>query len=236
MNSDKFDKELSTLYQQRKSQVIEPKIDFEPQPKRAKYSPFKLLSIFLLGGTASFGIMAIISHLTPPPSKTIATHQNYATELLPAVTIKQEKPSIKTIKPLPPKPEIQSPSIPRPATATLEEKPLTLDVALATEVKVEVMSLPTMTQPLKVLKPTYKVMPKYKVNDAQAGLVDLSYHIAKNGSITDIKIINSNVNRALQRSAKRALAKWQYQDNLSQTQEQQVRFKFLAAPIKGETH
>ncbi len=69
MKDEQFDKELSELYQQRKSKIIAPNITLSSPSTKRNYSVIKLLSIFTVGGIASFGIMAVMSYFAKNPEE-----------------------------------------------------------------------------------------------------------------------------------------------------------------------
>lgn len=233
MSGDNFDKEIADLYQQRKDQLIVPKLDVQQEVIKNSYSPFKLLSIFLVGGMASFGIMAIISHLSSPLKKINEMNRSaYSTDLIiisPKVT---DKTPIVPLTPLPPKPEYKAPIV-NPNIAP-EKHPTNTNLNPDFQVigPVTVVSLPQITEPIMAIAPTYKVLPKFShhpTKSNQVGEVKLSYHIDINGNVNNIKIVSSNVNRDLQRSAKKALSQWRYKPNEKIKNEQLVQFIFTPA-------
>ena len=73
MSADKQDEVINKLYQQRKSAAIAPEITFETSEliatdfKEKHFSLMKYIVVILGGGLASFGILAIISHLAKAP-------------------------------------------------------------------------------------------------------------------------------------------------------------------------
>ena len=234
MKDEQFDKELSGLYQQRKSQIVAPNVNLGASSNIRKYSLFKLLSIFTVGGVASFGIMAIITHFAANPIKQkpmlIGQHQvDIADD-----KIKQVDDNVIVVKPkLLPKPEI----------TTLESEldiltPIKND-AQVNQVEdinlniVQIVELPRLNEPEFLIKPLYKVMPKFpnkSLQEQQSGAIRLRYEIDSTGSVKNIEVIKSDVSRPLQRSAKKALAKWKYkpEDNVQGSYE--IIFEFN--PIK----
>ena len=50
----------------------------------------------------------------------------------------------------------------------------------------------------------------------------------KHGSVNNIKIISSNLDRDLQRLAKKALQQWRFEPIVSQSTTREVMFKFTA--------
>ena len=230
MSRDNFDKEVAQLYQQRKQQIVAPEIKLQQEPSIHKYSPLKLLILFLAGGMASFGIMAIISHLSTNQSKTIDPKINSQTIKL--IELTPNKPTEKTIatsKPLPPLPIVNSPETPLilPVQAKANNhviKPAKISVAL-----MQVVTVPQLTEPKLVIEPIYKVLPEYPLDariNNQTGEIKLSYQIDSTGKVSHINIVSSSVEKVLQRSAKKALAKWQYKPNTQLSGPHEIIFKF----------
>ena len=72
-------------------------------------------------------------------------------------------------------------------------------------------------------------MPKYSHQALQAqqyGTIRLRYEIDATGSVKNIKIVNSEVSRELQRSAKQALAKWKYKQSTNVQRSYEIIFEF----------
>ncbi|GLX78271.1 hypothetical protein tinsulaeT_16110 [Thalassotalea insulae] len=232
MNNEPFDKELSALYQQRKSHIVAPNITLAESSNNKKYSLIKLLSIFTLGGVASFGIMAIMTHFakSPEPQQPMLTssHQVKIAEAPP----KPVDDEVIVIKPeLPPK----------PGTPTIESEIAKLAPAInsaqASNVEnidlnaIQIVKLPHLKEPEFIIKPIYKVMPKFSNNALraqQSGSIRLRYEIDRLGDVRNIEIINSNVSRALQRSAKKALAQWKYTPGENIKKNYEIIFEFTA--------
>lgn len=230
MSTDKFDNEIAQLYQQRKHQVVAPQIKLQQEPIYHKYSPLKLLTFFLAGGMASFGIMAVISHLSTNQNKIIVPVMNsQAIELIELTPNKVTEKTLVIIKPLPAMPEVNTPVTPlilpdHVITNTHTIKPVELKVNL-----IQVVTVPQLTEPTLVNEPIYKVLPEYSVdarNNNQAGEVKLNYQIDSFGKVNNIKIVSSSVDRNLQRTTKKALSQWLYKPNAQLSGEHEIIFKF----------
>ncbi|KGJ97348.1 energy transducer TonB [Colwellia psychrerythraea] len=232
MSTDKFDNEIAQLYQQRKQQIVVPKMKLQQEPSRHKYSPLNLLTLFLAGGMASFGIMAIVSHLSTSQIKAIDPAIN--SQAIKFIELAPNKPTEKTLatsKPLPPLPIVTSPETPRiiPVQTKTNNhviKPAKLAVAL-----IQLVTVPQLNEPKLIIKPIYKVLPEYPLDariNNQTGEVKLSYQIDTTGKVSHINIISSSVEKGLQRSAKKALAKWQYKPNAQLLGPHEIIFKFTA--------
>ena len=80
----------------------------------------------------------------------------------------------------------------------------------------------------EVLQPTFKIMPSINrvLSSNFNGRVKLAYNITKEGKVENIKIIQSNVPRDIEKSAKRALSQWRYPQQEAKDKELQVEFKF----------
>lgn len=95
---------------------------------------------------------------------------------------------------------------------------------------VKIVNLPLLKDPKLTIEPIYKVMPIYStkaLKDNQSGDIRLRYNIDKLGNVNNIYIVSSTVGRELQRSAKKALAKWRYNpiDNVQRDYEIIFEFK-----------
>lgn len=232
MSDENFDKEISLLYQQRKHEIDAPEINLPPTNTRIKkrYSALQVLSILFFGGAASFGILAVISHLSvqkmtkPDRSKGIPLTVVELTELpespedvviVVQAPLAPEKPAV-----IPPKQE---------KVVKVQELNTNLAVVLPIDV-VNIMPSPSIVQPRLSLVPIYQVLPKYSLKASatdQEGKVTLSYGITPTGKVHSIVIDESNVNRELDRAAKRALSKWRYQPDAYEQNRYEIIFDFM---------
>ncbi len=235
MSRDNFDNDLSSLYQQRKSQFVAPKIHFTANKRPAKYSLIKLLCFGLLGGGMSFTIMAIISHLADaPPSKAQTRAEKPTVTELEMAQHKASTDSLPVLLPLPPKPEktiITSSKAGR--EEPFEDYQLKPSVSEPPPITVEVkaVSVPSLNKPSKQLNAIYKVLPEYPAHSQitkKTGQVTLRYQVNIDGSVNNIKIISSNLDRDLQRLAKKALQQWRFEPIVSRSTTREVMFKFTA--------
>ena len=238
MSRDNSDNDLSSLYQQRKSQLVVPKIDFTAKQKPAKYSLLKLLCFGFLGGGMSFTIMAIISHLADAPKSKAQTREEKSTVTVLEVTKNMASTeSLPVLLPLPPKPEKTNITPPK----TSREEP-TVDHQLNPSVsqspiitvEVKAVSVPTLSKPKNQLNAIYKVLPEYPAHSKITkitGQVTLRYQVNVDGSVNNITIISSNLGRDLQRLAKKALQQWRFEPGLPHSITRQVMFKF--APVSN---
>lgn len=226
MTSERFDKELADLYQQRKQQVIEPEIDFQQNKLHLKYSPVKLLSIFLVAGSASFGIMAIISHLSPTPinisNDTLVGH---TAELIEIIETEKNQEKTTIIQTLPKKPEASYPSR-KESLLPANHHNTKAEINIIDSVTVKMISLPLLSKPMPMIEPTHKVLPKYPHGSENEGQVEFSYNIDDSGKVSNIEMIASNADKPLERSAKKALSKWRYDPTFKVDNKMTVRFVF----------
>jgi len=234
MKGKDFDQEIVELYQQRKAQIVAPNIDLQQRASWSKYSPTRLLSLFLAGGIASFGVMAIISHLSSPSSELVTANViDHPVELIGLAPKQDDEEQVLLAKSLPPKPKSKLPNNQQILQAKVvknDDQELANLVMLSS--LVSVVSLPQLSEPKIVIEPSHKVLPKYSLSARQAkqtGEIVLSYQIDSTGSIKNIAIVSSTVTRQLQRSAQKALAKWKYTPNEQLTGNHQVVFKFSLA-------
>lgn len=232
MSSDDFDTEMAKLYQQRKAQIIAPQISFKEQEKSRRFSPTSLLAIFSAAGFASFGIMAIISHLSTAPIQTSPLYNsNHQIDIIEITSNEDDKNNMPIIPPLPPKPIIKQPSKTFPLDVEKQvNKTIIAPETLATA-QVQFVTLPQLIEPKLAIKPIYKVLPKYSLSalqSKQSGEIQLKYQITPSGSVKNITILKSSVSRKLQQSTKKALAKWQYTPSNSFKESYQIVFEFKA--------
>jgi protein TonB len=238
MSRDNSDNDLSSLYQQRKSQLVAPKIYFTAKQKPAKYSLLKLLCFGFLGGGMSFTIMAIISHLADTPKSKVQTGEEQSTvTVLEVTTKKANTESLPVLLPLPPTPEKINTSHPK----TSREEPIvdhlinpSASQSPKITVEVKAVSVPSLSKPNKQLNAIYKVLPEFPTHSKitkKTGQVTLRYQVNIDGSVNNIKIISSNLDRDLQRLAKKALQQWRFEPGLPHSITRQVMFKF--APVSN---
>ena len=200
------------------------------QPATRQNSLLRMMAIFIAGGAVSFGIMAVISHLINNPVKhndlTSTGHQIEITKVVPEKVVQKIIPVKQA---LPPKP-INTPSKPEQGLSieqhnentTINELNLNVDT-------VQVVTLPELNEPALSVSPTFKVMPKYSINASQVtqpGKIKLRYQIDVNGKVNNISIVESSVNRDLQKSAKLALSKWQYKPGQAYKDKYEIVFEF----------
>lgn len=244
-HQDALDQEIAQLYQQRKQNINAPEIDTASLAKHSqvdnKSSWLKPLLIMFGGGFASFGIMAIISHLsTQTPTASHSNKQNYAIEISAPTTTEPNEDAI-TIKTPAEKESL-------PAQPSLPARPKSLALLPNEQLQAEanITQLPTASinqesfvlPKLAISEPvlTYKVLPKYSYQALQNqhdGAVTLGYEINKQGQVINIELLDSNVNHQLQRSAKRALAKWRFQASDKYQGQYQVKFEFTLPDSKS---
>jgi len=234
MTGKDFDKEIAELYQQRKAKIVAPTIDLQHRASSSKYSATKLLSLFLAGGIASFGVMAIISHLSNPSSERVTAKViEHPLEFIELVPKQDDEEQALPTKPLPPQPQSKLPSTQKRLQAkVVKSDGQVLDNLVTLGSLVSVVSLPQLSEPKIVIEPSHKVLPKYSLSARQAkqtGEIVLSYQIDSTGGIKNIAIVYSSVTRELQRSARKALSQWKYTPNKQLTGDHQVVFKFSLA-------
>jgi len=228
------DREITSLYQQRKQQVQAPEIIFSAIQKsnKPRYTIVPLLSILFFGGAASFGILAIISHFSTQPR--MAINQASQTKLR-VVELESEaiKPADKVIAipvpPLVPKKTYVAPSHSKNELVAGINHPLSaLQFSLPVDV-VTVSIIPTVKQPELSLVPLYKELPKYShkaIRAQESGTVKLAYLISPQGNVSSITTVESSVNRSLNFAAKKALSKWRYRAGQYNAEGYEIIFDF----------
>lgn len=231
MSHDNFDSELSKLYQKRKAEIIAPKVTFDKPVKRSKLSPFSILAIFSSAGIASFGIIAVISHFATTPIET-ATSNNKQHNIITKTIINVEEESdhsVEVAEQLPPMPPSKKASAEPMLLADQQVIINNVEPNHLVKTKIQRVTLPQIQRPELAVQPTHKVLPTYSVNSLksrQAGEVLLKYQIMPDGSVSDIRVLKSTVNRTLQQSAKKALAKWRYTPSDTYKENYEIIFAF----------
>ncbi len=235
MSADKFDKELSDLYQQSKQQTEAPRVDLTgaTKPTNSPRSPWHMLVLLIAGGAASFGIMAVITNFAKPPvhGEVHGTSEQYKQHSVRIVEVTEVKSEALVLPPptppLPPEPASNVPKavseVPTPAT-TIVKPTLALNKPTADEV-----NMPTINQPILDTKPIYKVMPEYPKSalySRKSGKVKLQYRISYSGKVIDISGMNKHSDRALELSAKKALSQWRYPEESGGEKFLEIEFEF----------
>ena len=232
MSADKFDKELADLYQQRKQQIQAPTINLASETKMIKpqRSPWHMLVLLLTGGVASFGIMALVTHFAKPPVHGVGEqYKQHSVRVIELIEVQPEQETLPPVsRPLPPKPEITTPTRTdnaRPEATAINETP-TLSFNNTAD---NTLKIPAINQPNVSINPVHKVMPEYPKSALYArksGTVKLQYRISDTGKVVDIVSVNQHGNRLLERSAKQALAKWRYSTANASDKLLEVEFEF----------
>ena len=233
MSANKFDDELSSLYQQRKTQIKPPvfaaaSITKSTTPQR---SPWHILALLLTGGVASFGIMAVVTHFaTPTVHEKRAQYNQHSVRVVELTEIVTPETVLLPVSaPLPPKPESLPPkssansNVSQAGLALVEAK-VSVNKALSHVVKV-----PKIRRASIAITPTHRVMPQYPQSALYAqksGTIKLQYRISTEGKVIDIIGLNSQGNRILERSAKQALAQWRYPATSGSDEFLEIEFEF----------
>ncbi|NQZ22579.1 MAG: TonB family protein [Colwellia sp.] len=234
MSDANFDKEISQLYQQRKRGIDTPEINLSKikVTKRRRYSAFQMLSILFFGGAASFGILAVISHLSGQQMVKPASNVVIPLRVI-ELTEQPQSPEatlITVLAPLmPKKPPPTHPKLEQEKMVNTSKLSANLTVVLPHNV-VNIMPSASIEQPNLSLVPIYQVLPKYSIKASttkQEGMVKLSYSITSTGKVHSIIIGESNVTRELNRAAKKALSKWQYQPGEYEQTRYEIIFDFM---------
>jgi len=232
MSSDNFDNEMSKLYQQRKAQVIAPHINLEAPSKNNRLSSISLLGIFSAAGIASFGIMAIISHLSNSPADKVPLYNSlHKVDIAKITPVEEQEKVIAIPQPLPPKPVIKQPKITDRLNANKQMNDKVIEPEILASAQVQRVIVPQLKEPELALKPIYKVLPKYSLSSLhliQSGEIQLKYQITPAGAVKNISVVKSSVSRKLQQSAKKALAQWQYPPSHKFKKSYEIIFEFKA--------
>lgn len=218
MKHEDSDREIASLYQQRKQQIEAPRIHLSSLQKKKKplYTIVQLLAILFFGSAASFGILAVISHFSTqvpmPPKQFLPTKLSIVELKHEEVTPVDEVIAI-VIPPLVPKKPYVAPVYSKnPQVHGMTDLPNALPFSLTVDV-ITVSINPKVTQPVLSLVPIYREQPKYTnkaIRAQQSGTVKLAYLISSQGNVSNITTVESNANRELNFAAKKALSRWRY--------------------------
>lgn len=240
-----FEQDITQLYQQRKGGITAPNVNVSAliatvqKPKR-KTSWLNMLLLLMSGGIASFSILAIISHLSLPPAPSEASlHDKYAIEIsITELSNDVDTPiAVKRITKqttLPEQPSLAK--MPEATTPIKHDKSLTTIVEQELHANVTHQFIMPQLEITEQPKLTTKVMPKYSADalkNQHQGRITLSYQINARGEVTNIELLESSINPQLQRSAKRALAQWRFQENEGDLRRYQVVFEFKLTEDKS---
>ena len=234
MNNEAFDKELTKLYQQRKAQTVAPKITVAQLTNKEskRVSITRTFGLLLTAGGASFAILAIITHLAKLPAdvkSAVHSSQPFIVEILPPepVNIPESRTYAVALAPLPPQKKLAAKSVSFAVAAQSKKlAPLTVDMPIN---YIQGIAVPPLKQPEISLQPIFRVMPKYLIDKNkrnQLGEVKLSYQINNKGETTNIKIVSSNVDRGLKKSARKALLQWRYKTEVHYSGIYEIIFEF----------
>ena len=232
MSADKFDKELASLYQQRKQQTNAPKITLtsEVKPIKSARSPWHILALLLTGGVASFGIMALISHLGKTPIHGESEqYKQHSVRIIEVVAVKPEALPLPSVPPLPPKPESSVPEHAENSQVSQENLMVNTDALSLNKAINQSVKPPEIKQLSMDILPIYRVMPEYPKSALYArksGTVKLQYRISNDGKVVDIVGLNKNGIRSLERSAKQALMQWRYPAKSGSDKKLEIEFEF----------
>jgi TonB family protein len=235
-DSEQFDNAIDTLYVQRKNNLQAPEISLEENKPKYRFRTKGFFSIIALGSAASFGILAVMNHFA---HLSVNRVEQTSTAMVFVNTIDVEgvdKDNL-SLNMDPPKYEIKE-------RKTLVEQPIrTFELNTEIEVKPEAAKAITLDSSKAITmvlvpetlqnetpQPTFKVMPVInRVSGAhKAGRVKLAYKLSVEGKVENIRIMQSNVHRDLEKSAKKALSQWRYPKQPRFNEELQVEFQFKA--------
>lgn len=233
-DSEQFDNAIEALYSQRKNSTQAPKIVFEEKKSKYTFKMKEFFSILALGSVASFGILAVMNHFSHLP-----THPSEQTSsamiFVDTIDVKDIDKDNQPINMKPPKHKVDEikPLAEQPIRTfvlhtEIEVKPEAAKAITLDSNKAITMALIPNTLQGKVPQPTFKVMPVLnRVSGShKAGRVKLAYKLSVEGKVQSITIIQSNVHRDLEKSAKKALSQWRYPKQLSINEDLHVEFQF----------
>lgn len=228
MSRENIDKEINSLYQQRKEKIVTPTITSKElletnslkkhtqNKTKVAFKITKFSSIIGFTFVASFSIFALINQLktvdkTNPNNTVTVIHRDISLNknIKPKEVV---KPAI-VLPNVPPKTNMPTTAI-QPAISPpsiIEIKPVIPQVAINFDSIIPKIA-PT-TLELALIK---KVLPQYPLKAKQqqlSAVVKLSYWVNQYGEVTDIKIIKSTHRQFFDKAAIKALKQWQYDVN-----------------------
>lgn len=231
MNQDKFDQELSQLYQHRKAQVKAPEValDYRQERSRKWSNRFTILSI---AGVSSFAVMAIIANLVPRQVNVAEAPKQQEVEVIIADVELANKPDADVSVPKSnPLPKYEKPE--HPIKASVEkwqpEKPVVLNNEH--EMPLERKHL-VVTIPEPQISPTFKVMPDSRKLAGEVGEITFSYQINREGKVFNVEIEETNLSRKGQRVVRRAFKKWRFEPEVNNEQKRSIKFD-ISGPSKN---
>jgi len=232
--SDNFDQDIDALYVQRKHKIKSPDITFKEKSLKKTYSFRGILSLILLGGVASFGILAVINHLAKPSNKDQQKNKSYLTQV-DIIHIEKANNAEQLI-------HVKTHNPPENLNKKLTEQPIrNFDIDTVYQIKpmpakaislsssnVQAIRILTNKLEYNVSQPTFRVMPKLSRNitSQETGRIRLTYTLAIDGKVQNINIIESSLNRQLERSAIESLSQWRYMPKSSNGELLHIEFQF----------
>lgn len=239
--STESDDLLKSLYQQRKNQVVAPKVNLSQISNKppVRDNVWGRLVIALVGGSfASFGILAVISHLAELPEET-KNQQPIITQQASEVEFQQDDESLlaqQAVEKLLQENSTELPKLtPVPKRTAMLVKSYQLPLPKIDENDLVKHFNLTIKQPEIKANITLQVMPEYPtkaVLDGRNGYVRLSYQVLPSGKVDTIKVLASDGHRDMQKSAIDALAKWHYKMNEQQRINSEIVFEFKLPPVE----
>ena len=235
MSADKQDKVINKLYQQRKSAVIAPQINLDmATPFKEKKFRFTTYVVALLGGgLASFGILAVISHLAQGPVQRNVP-ENHVNHKGNTVEYKPDKLSDLTIQAVDSAVAKINQGLPvlQKTPQRMNEKVISEDVRfpIIASALLDDNFVLNVKQPMASIALVHKEMPDYPKTAMLAkksGKVKLSYRVNNRGEVDNIIVLSESGYRPFQKSAIKALSQWQYVVNTQQSNDYEIVFEFI---------
>jgi len=233
-SNDNVDKDIEALYVQRKKSIKAPNISFSETEQPKNYRVKSIFSILMLGTVASFGILAVITHFADL-SNTQPEKNAASITFVDMIEVESFDEDNQTIN-IPSSPKEQKdkhllaklPTRGFEPNTQIEVRPQAAKAITLENAKVNIMPLVIDISADNIIQPTFKVMPKVTRNKTtyQSGSVTLTYKISKEGKVKNIKVMQSDVHRDLEKSAKKALTQWRYAQHSNADKELQVEFQF----------
>lgn len=228
MKMDEQDELINSLYQQRKSSVVLPKVIINKQEineqehaektittSHKTFSLGKLLIVILGGSCVSFSLFAFMSYLATSPvtPKSIQVeHVNhkeveFEEEDLAALTkqaVAKELDNMASKLPALPQSNTVTSSVIQPDDITNEQVEYRIDNTTSTIL---------VTQPIIGATLISQVVPEYPSSaliNEQIGKVSLSYQLDNTGVVKNVTVVDTEGSHLFEKPAIKALSQWRY--------------------------
>ncbi|QOL26435.1 hypothetical protein LP316_03795 [Thalassotalea sp. LPB0316] len=233
MSNDKFDQELTTLFQQRKNSLNVPEFNVEQalqsqsadkaSDTRRWFKPFGLILGGLTVSAATFAVM--VSMLKQPKIDHVPNQTTDVSVVELEVPTNTSVPDTLPIPELPVQPEV--PDRPTSAHSLPEQQALTVpsDIHLITPADFRLGEL-QIAQPNTQLKPLVQKLPVIDQQAFEVGMIKLGFDIDRQGQVRNVITMENSTNLLMLKATKRALSQWRYAKPETEIKGMEIIFEF----------